>query len=35
MDWTPADDPRKLGTVLLGHFHIHPDTLTDCYVCHR
>lgn len=35
MDWTPADVPRKLGAALLAHFHIHPDTLTDCYVCHR
>ena len=35
MDWVPTDDPRKLGTALLAHFQIHPDTLTDCYVCHR
>src|SRR3569623_1385884 len=35
MDWQPADDPRNLGTALLAHYKIHPDTLTDCYVCHR
>ncbi|MGN6159914.1 MAG: cytochrome c3 family protein [Devosia sp.] len=35
MDWQPADDPRKLGVALLAHYHIHPETLTDCYVCHR
>ncbi len=34
MDWT-ADDPRKTGTTLMAAYHIHPDTLTDCYVCHR
>jgi hypothetical protein len=35
MDWQPADDPSKLATAMLAHFHIHPETLTDCYVCHR
>jgi hypothetical protein len=35
MDWQPADDPRNLGTVLLAHYQIHPEALTDCYVCHR
>lgn len=37
MDWSPpkGTDPRQLGTALLAHFHIHPEALTDCYVCHR
>jgi hypothetical protein len=34
MDWV-ADDPRRTGEALLARYHIHPDTLTDCYVCHR
>jgi len=35
MDWQPAEDPRNLGTALLAHYQIHPEALTDCYVCHR
>jgi hypothetical protein len=35
MDWQPADDPKKTGAVLIAHYHIHPEELTDCYVCHR
>lgn len=37
MDWSlpPGTDPRQLGMALLAHYHIHPEALTDCYVCHR
>lgn len=35
MDWQLADDPKKTGAALIAHYHIHPETLTDCYVCHR
>jgi len=35
MDWAPAGDRKKLAAGLLAHYDIHPDRLTDCYVCHR
>jgi hypothetical protein len=35
MDWAPAGDRKKLAAALLAHYDIHPDRLTDCYVCHR
>jgi hypothetical protein len=35
MDWQPAENKRDLGATLLAHYHIHPEALTDCYVCHR
>jgi hypothetical protein len=35
MDWKPQGDDRKRGEALIAHYHVHPEALTDCYVCHR
>jgi hypothetical protein len=35
MNWVPRGDRRKLAAALMEHYDIHPDRLTDCYVCHR
>jgi len=34
-DWTPPANMEALHTVLLRDRGINPDTMTDCYVCHR
>jgi hypothetical protein len=35
MEWTPEGDPDLLASELMLAYDIHPDKLTDCYVCHR
>jgi hypothetical protein len=33
--WNPPDDIDALRRKLVKLLSIHPDTMTDCYVCHR
>jgi hypothetical protein len=33
--WKPPDDVDALRKKLVKLLSIHPDTMTDCYVCHR
>ena len=33
--WKPPADQRERGRELMAQYHIHPDHLTDCSVCHR
>jgi Cytochrome c7 and related cytochrome c len=35
MEWAPEGDPDLLASRLMLAYDIHPDKLTDCYVCHR
>lgn len=35
MEWAPEGDPSLLASRLMVAYDIHPDKLTDCYVCHR
>ena len=35
MGWEPKADRDELAAYLLKTYDIHPETLTDCYVCHR
>ncbi|MCB8839658.1 cytochrome c3 family protein [Aurantimonas sp. VKM B-3413] len=35
MTWHPAADQDDKGRMLLAHYGIRPDHLTDCSVCHR
>ncbi len=35
MGWKPQGKPEEQAPALLAHYHIHPEALTDCYVCHR
>ena len=35
MDWKPTGDQLALGKELVGKYHIHTASLTDCSVCHR
>jgi hypothetical protein len=35
MEWEPEGDPALLATQLMLAYDVHPDKLTDCYVCHR
>lgn len=35
MEWAPRGDPDLLAARLMAAYDIHPDKLTDCYVCHR
>ena len=35
MTWQPPDDQAEKGRILLAHYGIRPDHLTDCSVCHR
>lgn len=33
--WKPPKDQLGQGRKLLAQYQIHPEHLTDCYVCHR
>lgn len=33
--WRPPDDIEDIRGRLMSMLGIHPDTMTDCYVCHR
>ncbi|MAW87315.1 MAG: cytochrome C [Phyllobacteriaceae bacterium] len=33
--WQPPDDIARLRALLMKEENIHPETMTDCYVCHR
>lgn len=35
MEWQPQIAPEALAAQLMEEYDIHPETLTDCYVCHR
>ena len=35
MHWRPPDDIERMRKSLVGVLGIHPETMTDCYVCHR
>ena len=35
MGWEPEGDAEELGAFLMEAYDIHPEELTDCYVCHR
>lgn len=35
MHWRPPDDIQDIRRRLIGMLDIHPETMTDCYVCHR
>lgn len=34
-DWTPPDDIHAVRAALMQELDIDPETMTDCYVCHR
>ncbi|TPI21007.1 cytochrome c3 family protein [Mesorhizobium sp. B4-1-1] len=33
--WQPPEDIAEIRRQLIGMLDIHPETMTDCYVCHR
>lgn len=35
MHWQPPEDIAEIRRKLIGMLDIHPETMTDCYVCHR
>ena len=35
MHWKPPEDIKQIRRSLIGILDIHPETMTDCYVCHR
>jgi hypothetical protein len=35
LHWKPPDDIGDIRRKLIGLLDIHPQTMTDCYVCHR
>ena len=35
LHWKPPDDIEDIRRKLVGVLGIHPETMTDCYVCHR
>ncbi|TPI38205.1 cytochrome c3 family protein [Mesorhizobium sp. B3-1-9] len=35
MHWQPPEDIAEIRRQLIGMLDIHPETMTDCYVCHR
>lgn len=35
MHWKPPDDIEQIRRSLISVLDIHPETMTDCYVCHR
>lgn len=35
MEWEPDEDRHLLAARLMEAYEIHPERLTDCYVCHR
>ncbi|TPK94409.1 cytochrome c3 family protein [Mesorhizobium sp. B2-4-12] len=35
MHWKPPDDIAQIRRSLISVLDIHPETMTDCYVCHR
>ena len=35
MHWRPPADIEQIRRQLISVLDIHPDTMTDCYVCHR
>jgi hypothetical protein len=35
MHWKPPKDIEKIRRSLIGILDIHPENMTDCYVCHR
>jgi hypothetical protein len=35
MHWQPPADIDEIRRQLVGMLDIHPETMTDCYVCHR
>ena len=35
MEWQAEEDPELLAPRLMAAYDIHPERLTDCYVCHR
>ena len=35
LHWRPPDDIETVRRKLIDVLDIHPETMTDCYVCHR
>jgi hypothetical protein len=35
MGWQPPADIDELRKRLIDVLSIHPENMTDCYVCHR
>lgn len=35
MHWKPPEDIKEIRRSLISLLDIHPETMTDCYVCHR
>ena len=35
MEWRPEGDPEEVARYLMETYDIQPETVTDCYVCHR
>ncbi|TPK69593.1 cytochrome c3 family protein [Mesorhizobium sp. B2-4-19] len=35
MHWRPPDDIERIRRSLISVLGTHPETMTDCYVCHR
>jgi hypothetical protein len=35
LHWKPPDDIEDIRKKLISVLDIHPETMTDCYVCHR
>ncbi len=35
LHWKPPDDIDEIRKELIGVLDIHPETMTDCYACHR
>jgi hypothetical protein len=35
MHWKPPSNIEEIRRQLISVLDIHPDTMTDCYVCHR
>ncbi|RVA23253.1 cytochrome C, partial [Mesorhizobium sp. M7A.F.Ca.US.001.01.1.1] len=35
MHWNPPDDIARIRRSLVKLLDVHPETMTDCYVCHR
>jgi hypothetical protein len=35
MHWKPPKDIAQIRRSLIDVLDIHPETMTDCYVCHR
>lgn len=35
MGWKRQGNPEEQPSALVAHYNIHPEALTDCYVCHR